>query len=488
MASLESIRDERLKKLSRFRDEGMNPFPESAEFSHTLAGAREDFDALQKKKTPVTLGGRVMTFRNQGAIIFFNFIDGTGMFQGMLRQDEVGESTLAFFEETVDIGDVIEVDGTLTKTKRGEETVLVSQWRMLAKSFRPLPEKWHGLKDTEERFRRRYLDLLMNEGVRERFLRRAAILASVRRFLSDDGFVEVETPVLQHLAGGAAAKPFRTHYNALDTDLFLRIAPELYLKELLVGGFSKVFEIGRNFRNEGIDVTHNPEFTMLEFYEAYSDARRQEEKVETLIRTVARDVFGEETFSYDGETINLREPFRRVPFLTLMKDAGIENPSALSRDEYAAFAKQKGIEISQNESREKIMDALYKKIIKPTLLQPTFITDYPAAFSPFAKRQEENQDLIARFQLVIGGLEIVNAFSELNDPEEQRRRYEAEEKKRTAGDAEISPADEAYLEAMEYGMPPAGGAGLGIDRLTMLFTDAKNIREVILFPTLKEKE
>jgi len=488
MSSLESIIHERLKKLAYLRDEGINPFPESAEFSHTIAESERAFDTLAKENNMVTLGGRVTTFRNQGAIIFFNFTDGTGVFQGMLRQDEVGKSTLQFFESAVDVGDFIELDGMLTKTKRGEKTILVTSWRMLAKSLRPLPEKWHGLKDTEERFRKRYLDILMNEEVRERFLTRAKILASLRRFLEDDGFIEVETPVLQHLAGGATAKPFQTHYNALDSDMFLRIAPELYLKELLVGGFPKVFEMGRNFRNEGIDVTHNPEFTMLEFYEAYSDAKRQQEKVESLVRAMVEAVYGGTHFTYDGQDINAEEPFRRASLYDLLKEhTDIIDPTALGRAEYVEYAEKHRISTAPSDSREKIIDTIYKKIVKPKLFQPTFIIDYPTAFSPFAKRQEENPDLIARFQLVIGGLEIVNAFSELNDPEEQRRRYGAEEKKRAKGEMDVSPADEAYIEAMEYGMPPAGGVGLGVDRLVMLLTDAQNIREVILFPTLKQK-
>jgi len=489
MSLLDELINEQKKKLALLRDEGINPYPSEININIVSSAAIDSFEELSKTQKRIVMGGRVMALREQGAIIFFTFRDGDGNFQGMLRQDEIGKDALKFFLDIVGIGDFIEIDGTLVKTKRGEKTISVNQWRMLAKSLRPLPDKWHGLKDVEERFRRRYLDILMSDETRVRFKKRALILSSLRRFFEDNDFIEVETPVLQHLAGGALARPFETNYNALDIKMFLRIAPELYLKELLVGGMTKVFEIGRNFRNEGIDVTHNPEFTMLEWYEAYSDAKKQCVFVEELIRFISKKIHKEGIFSYNKEEIDVNKKFEIISFYAAFEQyAGIKTPAILNRDEYAREAVRLNIEVSNTENREKIMDAIYKKVIKPKIIQPTFIIDYPVEFSPFAKRQENNPDLIDRFQLVIGGLEIVNAFSELNDPEEQRARYLEQDKKKKDGDIEIAPFDESYIEAMEYGMPPAGGVGLGVDRLVMFLTDAHNIREVILFPTLREKE
>lgn len=488
MASLEELRAERMKKLERLRRQGIDPYPGDSRIDTAVSDAVLRFDEIAGKKK-VIMGGRVMTLRGQGAILFFNFNDGTGLFQGMLKEDELGKETFDLFSETVDIGDFVELEGSLFITKRGEKTILVSAWRMLAKSLRPLPDKWHGLQDVEERFRRRYIDVLMSPEVRGRFIVRSKIQAFLRAFLVREGYLEVETPILQPLAGGATAEPFKTHHQALGAELYLRIAPELYLKELLVGGFNKVFEMGRNFRNEGIDVTHNPEFTMLEFYEAYADARTQEAFVEKLIRTTVEEITGGYEIAYDNHTISVKEPFERISFFGLLKrDAGIKEPPSLSRDEYAEKAHALGVEVKKTDAREKIMDNIYKKVSRPKLIQPTFIVDYPSNFSPFAKRQMENPELLNRFQLVMGGLEVVNAFSELNDPIEQRVRYIEQDKKKKAGEGEVSPSDESYLEAMEYGMPPAGGVGLGVDRLVMLLTDTKNIREVILFPTLRQKE
>lgn len=488
MASLDELRAERMKKLERLRGEDIDPYPSGTHIDTEANNAVIHFDTLSKQKK-VIMGGRVMALRGQGAIIFFHFNDGTGVFQGMLKEDESGKDIFDLFSETVDIGDFVELDGSLFTTKRGEKTILVSAWRMLAKSLRPLPDKWHGLQDVEERFRRRYLDVLMSPEVRERFITRSKIQAFLRLFLIREGYLEVETPMLQPLAGGATAEPFKTHHHALDIDLYLRIAPELYLKELLVGGFNKVFEMGRNFRNEGIDVTHNPEFTMLEFYEAYGNRETQEKFVEGLIRATVQEIIGTTKVTYNEHDIDIATPFEKISFFDLLKrDAGIAEPESLSRDLYETKARALGIDVKKTDAREKIMDYIYKKVSKPKLIKPTFITDYPAAFSPFAKRHSTETDLIDRFQLIVGGLEIVNAFSELNDPIEQRARYAEQDKKKKEGDGEISPSDEDYLEAMEYGMPPAGGVGLGVDRLVMLLTNAKNIREVILFPTLRPKE
>ena len=488
MASLEEVRSERLKKLALLKEGGVNPYPIVSTPDFTIANAINNFSKLSKRKGGITLAGRVMAIRGQGALVFFNLFDGTGTFQGLLKKDEVSEENFTLFAGTVDIGDFIEVKGSLFVTKRKEKTILGRNWKMLAKSLRPLPDKWHGLQDIEERFRRRYLDTLMSDESRSRFILRASLVASIRQYLNENGFLEVETPILQPQAGGALAEPFKTHHNALGIDLYLRIAPELYLKELLVGGFSKVYELSRNFRNEGIDATHNPEFTMLEYYEAYSDADEQMAFAEKMIKTVVKKILKSGSIGYEGGNIDFSKKFTVVSFFDLLKRyALISHPDKATLPELTLKAKQLAIETKLSDTIEKIMDNIYKKMCRPKIIQPTFITDFPASFSPFAKKSETNEAFIDRFQLVIGGLEIANGFSELNDPIDQRERYELQEKKRAGGEKETSPSDEEYLEAMEYGMPPAGGIGIGIDRLTMLLTNTHNIRDVILFPTMRPR-
>lgn len=489
MASLEEIRSERLRKIERLRAAGLNPFPVLTGRRYSNAEAVKNFTKLAKIKKGITLAGRVRALRGQGAIIFFDFADGTDHFQGLLKKGETAEEVLQLFTETVDIGDFIEVTGPLFLTKRGEKTLQVVSWKMLAKSLRPLPDKWGGLQDVEERFRRRYLDSLMSDEVRDRFLKRSQIITKTRDFLNAAGFLEVETPILQPLAGGALAQPFSTHHNALDIDLFLRIAPELYLKKMLVGGFPKVYELARNFRNEGVDPTHNPEFTMLEFYEAYSDATALRDFIEKLIRFVVKEVFGKLSLTSGGEVIDFSKPFKVITYADLLsRFALINDLSKVTLDEMVLKAKQVGAKVESGDALEKVIDNIYKKTCRPKIIQPTFIIDYPTAFNPFAKRKEDNPALIDRFQLLAGGTELCNAFSELNDPLDQRVRYEEQDKKKKAGEGEVSPSDEDYLEAMEYGMPPAGGAGIGIDRLVMFLTDTDNIKEVIYFPTMRPRE
>ena len=487
MASLEEIRNERIKKLHVLRDKGINPYPSDSFATESLGEIVSSFIKFSKKKT-ITAVGRVMAIRGQGAVIFFDLNDGTGTLQGLIKKDEIDVEVRELFIDTVDIGDFIEASGPLFLTNRKEKTILVKKWRMLAKSLRPLPDKWHGLQDTEERSRRRYLDTLMSPEGKDRFLVRSAIIKFLRSVLDTAGYLEVETPILQVLAGGANAEPFITHHNTLDINLALRIAPELYLKKLLVGGFSKVYEIGRNFRNEGIDVTHNPEFTMLEFYESYSNAEKQMVFVEETMKSLVKGVIGKNSITYGGNTILFSKKFAVVAFFDLLKQyALISHPADMTREELKLKAARLGIEVVSGDSAEKIIDNIYKKTCRPKLVQPTFIVDYPVGFSPFAKKKADDQRLIDRFQLVIGGLEVVNAFSELNDPIDQRERYLEQDKKRKEGDPEVSPSDEEYLEAMEYGMPPAGGVGIGIERLTMLLTDTHNIREVTLFPTMRPR-
>lgn len=451
MSSLDEIRSARLSKLNLLKEQGINPYPATTARDTTIAEAAANFEDLKEGKS-ITLAGRIMSLRAQGKIIFLDLDDGTGRFQALLKSGEpLPEDQFELFEKAYDIGDFIEVQGTLFLTNKGQQTILAERVAMLSKSLLPLPEKWHGLQDVEERFRKRYLDTLSNPDVKARFIQRFKIINLIREFYVSKGFVEVDLPNLQPLAGGATAAPFTTHHNALGIDFYLPIAQELYLKELLAGGFEKVFEIGKRFRNEGIDTSHNPEFTMLESNEAYADAQSQRQFIEELFRHVVKGLFGKLQFEYQGETIDLEPAFKVMKY-------------------------------------PDVSDEEYKKEVRPSLIQPTFLIDYPVSFNPFAKRKEDNPEIIDRFQLVIGGVELVNAFSELNDPIDQKARYLEEDKKGKTGNKEISPSDQEYLEAMEYGMPPNGGIGIGIDRLVMILTNTKNIKEVILFPTLKPKQ
>ncbi len=488
MASLEEIRLEREKKLKLYEGERGNAFPATSVRDFSLLEVTDSFSKLLKRTKPISIVGRVMSLRPQGKIIFFHIDDGTGRFQGFLKKGEtkgISDADFDLFANTVDVGDFVEITGKLFLTKRNEKSLEIRNWRMLSKALRQLPEKWHGLQDVEERFRHRYLDTLMNGEVKERFVKRAKTIEAIREFYLKEGFLEVEVPYLQPLAGGATAKPFTTHHNAFDIDFYLPVAQELYLKELLAGGFTKVFEIGRRFRNEGIDVTHNPEFTMLESNESYADRDSQMEFIEKLFKYTIKKVSGKTAVSYDGQSIDFKKKFAITTFYDLLRThALISNPEKLTRDEAKNTALRLGVDVGPAEPLEKILDSIYKKTARPKLIQPTFIVDYPVAMNPFAKRKENDPSLIDRFQLVVGGVELVNAFAELNNPIDQKERYLAEDKKKKEGEHDISPSDQEYLEAMEYGMPPNGGIGIGIDRLAMILTDVKNIREVILFPTL----
>lgn len=487
MASIEEIRNTRLEKLSVLEAKGINSYPTKTERDATLAEVVAQFEKLSEKKS-ISLVGRVMSLRPQGALVFCTLDDGTGRFQGLIKKDSIEAEIFDLFSQTVDIGDFLELHGTLFVTKRNEKTIEIKTWKMLAKSLRPLPEKWHGLQDVEERFRHRYLDTLMSPEVKARFVLRSKLVSEIRAFYNDAGYLEVETPRLQTLAGGATAQPFVTHHKALDIDFNLTIAQELYLKKLLIGGFNKVYEIGRKFRNEGIDATHNPEFTMLESNESYTDAKGQRDFIEKLFRHVVQKLFNAGTVNYLENIIDFEKPFEVITFYDLLKKyARISNPETITLEELVLKATQCGVEVAPAESPEKIMDGIYKKTCRPKLIQPTFIVDYPLSFNPFAKRIEATPELIDRFQLVAGGIELVNAFSELNNPIDQKERYLEQDSKKKKGETDIAPSDLDYLEAMEYGMPPNGGIGIGIDRVAMLFTDSKNIKEVILFPTLRPR-
>ncbi len=481
MASLEELRQVRINKLNLLKEKGINPYPIESHIQYSLKEVSEKFEEIEKAAAEVVLGGRIMSLREQGAIIFADLFDGTARFQSLVHKEKIGDEAFDLFSKTTDVGDFVEVTGTLFVTKRGQPTIEAHSWTMLSKSLRPLPEKWHGLQDTEERFRRRYLDTLMDEEVRSRFLTRSKIISTIRRILDSESFVEVETPILQGLAGGATALPFKTHFNALDEDFFLRIAPELFLKKLLIGGFPKVYEIGRNFRNEGIDVTHNPEFTMLEFYEAYSDAPKQMVFVEKLIKEVVK------TINPSNLEMDFNKPFNVVSYNDLLKKAGVKEGTKASREDALAVAESHKIKVAPSDTRAKILDSIYKKFCRPEIIEPTFIVDYPTDYLPLAKRSEGDTSLVSAFQLLIGGLECVKAFSELNDPIDQKERFAKGDEEKKSGDGEAQTTDDEFIEAMEYGQPPAGGVGIGIDRLVMILTNTHNIREVILFPTLRPK-
>lgn len=482
--SLEAIRNERIKKIETLGRRGITSYPAESRRTHVIRDLIKKFSSLEKSKRKIFIAGRMVAKREHGGAVFIDLKDASGKIQAYFKKNMLGE-IYDLFIETADIGDFFEIEGRCFKTKRGEETVEVTGWQILAKSLRPLPEKWHGLRDDEERFRKRYLDLLMNDGVRARFEMRSSLMKTIRMFLEKNSFLEVETPIFHPVPGGALAKPFVTHHNALDTDFYLRIAPELYLKRLLIGGFEKVYEIGKNFRNEGIDASHNPEFTELECYAAYWDEERMmsftEDMMQFLVDTLG---FGEE-IEFDGKKISWKKPFPRVSFQDVLKRyALVSDFERDTEDSLAIRAKQLGIDVSPRESKGKIADEIYKKICRPYLVQPTFVVNHPLEISPLAKKCRENKDEVRRFQLVAAGMELTNAFAELNDPLDQRVRFEMQEKER-GRDEEAHRMDEDYLEAMEYGMPPAAGLGVGIDRLVMLLTDTKNIREAVLFPTMR---
>ncbi|OGI69972.1 lysine--tRNA ligase [Candidatus Nomurabacteria bacterium RIFCSPHIGHO2_01_FULL_42_16] len=492
MSSIEEIRKVRLEKLEALRKNGIDPYPIDSNQEFTLEEVFNNFSKLSKRKKSISVVGRVMSLRPQGGLVFLHLNDGTISFQVLIKKDDPpaggGEEAFKLFNDTVDIGDFLEIKGTLFVTKRKEKTLLAKKWRMLSKSLRPLPEKWHGLQDVEERFRKRYLDALMNKEVRDRFILRSRIIAELRNILDDAGYLEFETPVLQPLYGGASALPFKTHHKTLDLDMYLRISDELYLKRLLIAGFPKVYEISKDFRNEGIDATHNPEFTMLEYYESYSDAEKQMIFLEKTLKTLIKKVLGKIKINFASNVIDFGKKFAVISYFDLLRrHAIIPNPETISKEELIIVAHKFGVLFGSQDSFDKILDNVFKKVCRPKIIQPTFIIDYPATYLPLAKRKPENEMLVSAFQMVAGGMELVKAFSELNDPIDQRSRFMHQEKTKEEGEQEAQVLDEDFLEAMEYGMPPSGGVGIGIDRLIMLLTDTHNIKEVIFFPVMRPK-
>ena len=484
---IDELRKIRLKKLEAIKKAGILAFPEKTKRTHKIAEVIEGFTSLEKSKKEVILVGRIMSLREHGGSTFLNFEDETGTIQAYFKKDGLGEKTYKFFLDNFDIGDFIEIRGVLFKTKKGEKTIEAADFKILAKSLLPLPEKWKGLQDTEERFRKRYLDLLFNPEVKKRFELRSKIIKEIRDFLEKEGFLEVETPILQLIYGGAKAKPFKTHLNALDLPLYLRIAPELYLKRLLVGGFEKVYEIGRCFRNEGIDRNHNPDFTMLEFYWAYADYKDLMKLTEKMFELIIKKIFGKLEIEYEGKKINFKTPWPRIEFNQILRKETKINLEEINKEVLEKKAKELDIKTGKGEDKLGIADEIYKKYCLPKIWQPTFIINHPLGAAALAKQSEDNPKKLSRFQFIIAGWEIVNAFSELNDPIEQRKRFEEQEKSFKQGLEEAQRMDEDFIEALEYGMPPAAGFGMGIDRLVALLTDSHSLREVILFPTMRPK-
>ncbi|WP_338825633.1 lysine--tRNA ligase [Neomoorella humiferrea] len=475
----------RLEKLKELREEGIDPYGGRFARTHTTAQVRLNFEELEGREA--SLAGRIMAIRGHGKASFVDLQDRDGRLQLYIRIDNVGAEVYGFFRK-LDIGDIIGVKGRVFRTHRGEISLEVRDLVLLCKSLRPLPEKWHGLKDVDLRYRQRYLDLIVNPEVKEVFITRAKILRAIRSFLDARGFLEVETPSMHAIPGGAAARPFITHHNALDIDLYLRIALELHLKRLLVGGLEKVYEMGRVFRNEGISTKHNPEFTMIELYQAYADYEDMMHLLEEMVAYVAAEALGRTTVTYQGEEINLTPPWPRLTmFAAIEKYTGVDF-SRLNEEEARRAAMELGVELEPGLDWGKIVNEVFEARVEPHLIQPTFILDYPVAISPLAKRKKENPELTYRFEAFIAGRELANAFSELNDPLDQRRRFEEQMAARAAGDEEAHMLDEDFLRALEYGMPPAGGMGIGIDRLVMILTDSPSIRDVILFPTMRPKE
>lgn len=475
----------RREKLEELRSAGINPFGEKFEFTHHARQIRENYEEYADKN--VSIAGRIMAKRGHGKAGFANVQDATGQIQIYARLNDLGQENYQLFKG-LDIGDIVGVRGTVFKTRTGEVTVAVKKLVLLAKSLRPLPEKWHGLKDVDLRYRQRYLDLIVNPDVKQTFILRSKIIKAIRNFLTEEGFLEVETPMMHPIAGGAAARPFITHHNALDMDLYLRIAPELYLKRLLVGGFEKVFEINRNFRNEGISTKHNPEFTMLELYQAYADYYDMMDLTEKLISTVTEEILGTTRINFQGKEINFARPWERMSMLEAVKRYSGLDFTRLEVEEAKKVAKEMGLEVEEADGWGNILNKVFEEKVEPHLIQPTFIMDYPIEISPLAKRKEDQPELTYRFELFINGWEIANAFSELNDPIDQKERFLRQLDKRKAGDDEAHMMDEDYITALEYGMPPAGGLGIGIDRLIMLLTDSPSIRDVILFPLMRPRD
>jgi lysyl-tRNA synthetase class 2 len=477
-------------KLAKLKQAGLALYPNDFKPTYTTGQVVSNFDKqsddeLKAAPVEIRLAGRIMSIRKFGKASFFHIQDRSGRLQVYAQKDRLGDEAYAFFQ-TLDVGDIVGIWGHLFRTRTKELTVEAQGIRLLTKGLRPLPEKWHGLADVEARYRQRYVDLMVNPEVRKAFETRSRVVRLLRRFFEDRDFLEVETPMMQPIPGGAAARPFITHHNALDLELYLRVAPELYLKRLLVGGFERVFELNRNFRNEGISVRHNPEFTMLEFYQAYATFEDLIQLTEELVVTLTQEIMGSLKVPYGGQTIDLTPPWRRLTIReAVAAHGGADFQEIATLDGLQDFAQKKGLPIELSAPYGNLLVQVFEEVAEAQLIQPTFITGYPIEVSPLARRNDKNPALVDRFELYIGGRELANAFSELNDPADQRGRFIEQMEARNAGDETANPIDEDYVRALEYGMPPAAGEGIGIDRLVMFLTDSPSIRDVILFPLLR---
>ncbi|WP_128896618.1 lysine--tRNA ligase [Longirhabdus pacifica] len=482
----------RRNKLDQLKALGVDPFGQKFEKTHEASEIHEAYgekekQELEEMKASVVLAGRMMQKRSMGKATFAHIQDMTGKIQIYVRKDTIGETLFEAFD-MLDIGDIVGVSGHVFKTKTGETSVKVTELTILTKSLYPLPEKYHGLKDVELRYRQRYVDLIMNPDVKHSFVLRSKIIQSMRRYLDNQGFLEVETPTLHAIAGGATARPFITHHNALDMELYMRIAIELHLKRLIVGGMEKVYEIGRVYRNEGISTRHNPEFTMIELYEAYADYESIMELTENLVRHIAQEVLGTTEIQYQDKLVDLGSPWKRISMVDAIKETvGVDFSVHMTDEEAHALAKEHHIEVKDNMTYGHIVNEFFEQRVEETLIQPTFITGHPVAISPLAKKNADDPRFTDRFELFVVAREHANAFTELNDPIDQRQRFESQLEEREQGNDEAHMMDEDFIRALEIGMPPTGGLGIGIDRLVMLLTDAPSIRDVLLFPLMKER-
>ena len=475
----------RLNKMEQLEAKGVKPFGHKFDWTHHAADIAEQFEELSASEAIVRLAGRVMAIRGHGKTAFLDLQDKTGRIQLYVRKDVLGEDNYEIIK-LLDLGDIVGITGTVFRTHMGELSIKASALEMLSKSLRPLPEKWHGLKDVELRYRQRYVDLIVNPDVRETFRRRSQIISSIREILDREDFLEVETPIMNTIAGGAAARPFITYHNALDMNLYLRIAPELYLKRLIVGGFERVYELGRVFRNEGIDIKHNPEFTSVEIYQAYADYNDLMSLTETIIAETTQKVLGTMKINYEGQDIDLTPPWNRMTMVeAVAKYAGEDFTNVTDIEEARAIANKLNVEFESSHGIGKIINACFEEYVEEKLIQPTFITGHPKEISPLAKSNEENPEITDRFEGFIYGREICNGFTELNDPIDQRERFLKQVEERANGDEEANMMDEDFVTALEYGLPPTGGLGIGIDRLVMFLTNSSSIRDVLLFPHMR---
>ena len=484
---LSEILKVRRAKLKDLQEKNYDPFKiVKYDVIHSTKHILGNFESLEGQNT--SIAGRLMSKRGMGKAGFCDLQDRDGKIQLYVRKDEVGEESYEFFKK-YDIGDIVGVKGEIFKTHKGEISIKVKEITLLSKSLQPLPEKWHGLKDTDLRYRQRYVDLIVNPEVKNTFILRSKIIKSIRKFLDDRGFIEVDTPLLNTIPGGATARPFITHHNTLDIDMYLRIAPELYLKRLIVGGMKKVYEMGRMFRNEGMSVKHNPEFSLMEVYEAYNDYKGMMELTEALISTVAQETLGTTKIVYQGQEVDLTPPFKRLSMIDAVKEyAGVDFNNIKTDEEAKAAAGEKKVYVKDGMKRGDILNLMFEEFVESNLIQPTFIYDYPVEVSPLTKRKPDCPDLTERFEVFITGREMGNAYSELNDPIDQKQRFINQVEKREAGDEEANMMDEDYVTALEYGMPPTGGLGIGVDRLIILLTDSASIRDILLFPTMKPRD